>query len=82
MFEYGPDITVVVDADSRAGCKWYYRCQGCKLLFGSISKSSVATNSDMEDLGNLIISLRKNLDVAVGDIPAALDILHNLAGTP
>lgn len=40
-----------------------------------LAKSSVATNSDMEDLGNLIISLRKNLNVAVGDIPASLDSL-------
>nr|WP_324259031.1 phage tail tape measure protein [Cellvibrio fontiphilus] len=40
-----------------------------------LAKSSVATNSEMGDLGNLIISLRKNLNVAVGDIGASLDTL-------
>ncbi len=40
-----------------------------------LAKSSVATNSDMSDLGNLIISLRKNLNVAVGDIAPSLDTL-------
>lgn len=40
-----------------------------------LAKSSVATNSEMGDLGNLIISLRKNLNVAVGDIAPSLDTL-------
>lgn len=40
-----------------------------------LAKSSVATNSEMSDLGNLIISLRKNLNVAVTDIAPSLDSL-------
>lgn len=40
-----------------------------------LAKSSVATNSEMEDLSNLIISLRKNLNVAVTDIAPSLDTL-------